>query len=280
MEKDIYEKIVSLRLKGIPFVLATVLARKGATPRKDASKMLIDAAGILFGSIGGGTAEAEVVRAAKKILRSGDPEILTIDLTGNDSEENEFVCAKQIEVYMEPILPAPTLYIFGTGNVGKALSNIAAFAGFRIVVVDDRDKYATVERFPQANDFIIDSWENILNGIELNNDSYLFIATREHHIDELCLRFALKSSVRYIGMLGNLRKIRLLKEYLGAEGVGASQLARVSVPVGLDLGAESSEEIAISIAAELIAARKNRDVALIKNAVHTAGESRPVQSDN
>ena len=138
-------------------------------------------------------------------------------------------------------------------------------------------KYATVERFPRADEFYIDGWDNIIHKMEIYNDSYIFISTRDHNIDELCFRLALKSSARYIGILGNLKKIELLEAYLEAEGIGLSQLANVSVPVGLDLGAESPEEIAISIAAEMIAARKNREVAAIKKAVHTAGSCSPDQ---
>jgi xanthine dehydrogenase accessory factor len=275
MMEDIYEKIVSLRSQGIRFVLATVIAREGMTPPRGAAKMLIDETGGFFGTIGGGIVEAEVVREAKKIIHSGSSKILAIDLTRNDPEENIFVCGGHMEVYLEPMTPNPTLYIFGTGNVGKALADVAAFAGFRIVVVDDRGKYANAERFPRADDFYVDSYENTLKKLKMNNDSYIFISTREHHIDELCLKFAMESSARYIGMLGNRKKVKLLEEYLEGEGMGLSQLRRVSVPIGFDIGAETPEEIAISIAAELVAARKNRDVVLLKNAVHTAGLDHP-----
>ena len=278
MEEDIYEKIVSLRSKGVRFAVATVIARRGATPKKNLAKMLIDEDGALFGSIGGGAPEAEAVREARETIRSGEPGLVTFDLKSKDPEENAFVCGGNMEIYLEPVVPDPMLYIFGTGNVGKALSDIAAYAGFRVVVVDDRDTYATRERFPRAEAFYIDSWENNLGKIEMNKDSYIFISTRDHHVDELCLQSALNSSARYIGVLGNLNKIRLLEEYFEAEGGGASRLSGVSVPVGLDIGAETPEEIAISIVAELIVARKNRNVALIKNAVHNAGSGRSDQN--
>ena len=112
--------------------------------------MLIDENGDLFGTIGGGAVEAEVIREAGKIIRSGDPRILSLDLTGNDPEENEFVCAGHMEVYVEPIMPEPTLYIFGTGNVGKALADVAAFAGFRVVIVDDREKICHCRTIPKS----------------------------------------------------------------------------------------------------------------------------------
>lgn len=273
MIEDIYDKIVTLRSNGIRFALATVIADKGMTPQKDTAKMLIGETATLFGTIGGGAVEAEVIREAREVILSGTPKRLVFDLSRDDPEKNVFVCGGLMEVYVEPVTPSPTLYIFGTGNAGRALAEIAAIAGFRIVVVDDREKYATTERFPQADKFFIDSYDNILNTLEMNNDSYIFISTRDHHIDEICLKFALKSPARYIGMLGNRKKVKLLEGFLDAEGVDRSQLRLVSVPVGFDIGAETPEEIAISITAELIAARKNRDVALLKNAVHTASSA-------
>jgi xanthine dehydrogenase accessory factor len=271
MAEEIYERIVILRSKGIRAVLATIIARKGATPRKDAAKMLIDETGGQLGTIGGGSAEAEVIREARRIIQSGSTKLLNFDLSGMDPEENTLVCGGHMEVYLEPIVPDPTLYIFGAGHVGKALANIARFAGFRIIVVDDRENYANIERFPQADDFFVDSWENLFGKIVLNETSYLFISTREHHFDALCMRFALQSNARYIGMLGSRKKIRLLKEYLDTEGMDSAAFGRVSVPAGFDIGAEAPEEIAVSIVAELIAARKNRDLFSMRDAVRHAG---------
>ena len=270
MSEDIYEKIAILRSKGIRAVLATIIARKGATPRKDAAKMLIDETGGQLGTIGGGFAEAEVVREAGKVLLSGCPKLLGFELTGDDPEENVLVCGGHMEVYLEPITSDPTLYIFGAGHAGKALSRIARFAGFRIVVVDDREKFANKERFPDADDFYIDSWDNLLDKVEISDNSYIFISTRDHRYDERCLLFFLHSPARYIGMLGSRKKIRLLKEFLAKEGIDPNEFLKVSIPGGLDIGAETPEEIAVSIVSELIAARKNRDIVSIKNAVHNA----------
>ena len=270
MSEDIYEKIVALRSRGVSATLATIIARKGATPRRDAAKMLIDETGNQYGTIGGGFAEAEVVREAGKVLSSGCPKILSFDLTGEDPEENVLVCGGHMEVYLEPITTDPTLYIFGAGHVGKALSHIAQYAGFRIVVVDDRKTFACKERFPGADDLIIDSWDNLLKSMEIRENSYIFISTRDHRYDERCLHFALDSSAKYVGMLGSLKKIRLLKEFLEKEGIDPKEFLKVSIPAGFDVGAETPEEIAVSIVVELIAARKNRDVITVKNAVHDA----------
>ncbi len=271
MAEDIFENIVSLRSRGIRAVLATIIARNGATPRKPAAKMLIDETGGRIGTIGGGSAEAQVILEVPDIIRSGNPKILKFDLSGKSPEENALFCGGVMEVYLEPIIPDATLYIFGAGHVGKALSVLARSLGFTIAVVDDREDYANIERFPQAKAFYVDKWEKVLERIEVNDNSYLFISTREHHYDEFCLEFALKSSAKYIGMLGSQKKIGLLKKFLGTQGIDLAEFQRVSVPVGFDIGAETPEEIAVSIAAELVAVRKNRNIVLLKNALHKAG---------
>jgi xanthine dehydrogenase accessory factor len=267
---DIYERIVSLRSRGIRAVLATIIARNGATPRKPAAKMLIDETGGLVGTIGGGSVESRVIEEAPEIIRSGNPKILSFNLSGKSPEENALVCGGIMEVYLEPIIPETILYIFGAGHVGKALAEIARFAGFTVAVVDDREDHANIRRIPQAHAFYVDEWEKVLSRIKITDNSYIFISTREHHLDELCLRFALQSSAKYIGMLGSRKKIRLLEEYIEKQGIAPAEFQRVSVPVGFDIGAETPEEIAVSIAAELVAARKNRDFVSIKNAVHDA----------
>ena len=270
MAEDIYERIIALKSSGIRAVLATIIARNGATPRKPAAKMLIDEKGGQTGTIGGGSVELKVIEETPAIIRSGNPRIFRFDLSGKSPEENALCCGGVMEVYLEPILPETTLFIFGAGHVGKALAEIARFAGFKIAVVDDRESHANIERFPQASVFHVDKWDNVLSGIAVNDSSYIFISTREHHFDEMCLRFALQSSAKYIGMLGSRKKIRLLKEYIEKQGIDPAEFQRVSVPVGFDIGAETPEEIAVSIMAELVAVRKNRDVASMKNAVHNA----------
>ncbi len=249
--------------------LATIIARKGATPRRDTAKMLVDEKGIRYGSIGGGSVEDTVFLEALKIIRSGSSRIFSFDLTGMDVDENGLVCGGHMEVYVEPIVPDPILYILGAGNICKALSEIARFAGFRVAVADDRAQYVNAERFPHADSFYSgSSWKDILSKIDLNDNSYVFISTREHDFDALCMLFALQSQTRYVGMLGSRNKIELLRKFLADQKMEPSVLLnRVAIPVGFDLGAETPEEIAVSITAELIAARKNRNVSSMRDAV-------------
>jgi len=247
--------------------LATIIARKGSTPRKDAAKMLIYGDGRQMGSIGGGCTEAEVCREAMMVMRSEKPKLLSFDFTEEDAEESALLCGGIMEVYVEPILPDPTLFIFGAGHVGQAVAPIAKTLGFKIAVVDDRIKYANSERFPQADDFYVNSWEEVFSGLPVSDSSYLLIATRGHKYDLSCLRYAVQTPARYIGLLGSRRKTKLLYEALEQEGIDRACFKRVFAPVGLEIGSETPEEIAVSIAAELVAVRKNLDVQPLKDSL-------------
>jgi xanthine dehydrogenase accessory factor len=271
MSKDLYEEIVELRSKGSHAALATVIAHKGTTPRKDSAKMLVYGDGRQLGTIGGGSMEAEVCREARQIMETGRPRLLAFNLTDIDPEESALVCGGSMEVYVEPILPDPILFIFGAGHVSKAVADVAKSIGFKIAIIDDRAKYANPERFPGADSIYVDSWEETVKKLPVNNSSCLFIATRGHQFDLICLRFAVQSPAKYIGMLGSRKKAKNLFDLLEKEGIDPSKFGRVSVPTGIDIGSETPEEIAVSIAAELIAVRKNRDIRLMKDALHRAG---------
>ncbi len=273
MVRDLYEELAELRSKGLRAALATIIVSKGATPRKDSSKMLVYEDGRRSGTIGGGFTEAEVCREALLTLKTGKPKLLSYDLTGIDHEESALVCGGSMQVYVEPVLPDPTLFIFGAGFVSKAVAEAAKPVGFRIAIIDDHIEYANPEKFPMADDFYVNGWEEVFEKLPVNNSSYLFIATRGHKLDLLCLRFALQSPARYIGMLGSLNKNQSLFELLKKEGMDPAKFKRVCVPVGIDIGAETAEEIAASMAAELIAVRKNLDIRSIRDALHSIRNS-------
>ncbi len=256
MPEDIYQEIVQLRRQGRRAALATIVSRKGSTPRKDAAKMLVYEDGRHAGTIGGGCAEAEVCREALASMRSGKPLLLKFDLTGDDAEDGGLICGGTMEVYVEPILPDPTLIIFGAGHVGRSVAEIVQTLGFRIVIVDDRIKYANRERFPRADDLIVNTWDHVFTQLTVTDSSYLLIVTRGHDYDLTCLRFALKTPAKYIGLMGSRRKINLFYETLEKEGFDPALFRRVHAPVGIEIGSETPEEIAVSIAAQLIQVRK------------------------
>jgi xanthine dehydrogenase accessory factor len=256
MTEDIFEEIVRLRRAGERAALATVVARKGSTPRKDAAKMLVCEDGRRMGTIGGGCIEAEVCRESLAVIRSGTPQLLGFDLSGDDAEDRGMTCGGSMEVYVEPVLPDPILVIFGAGHVGRCVAEVADRIGFRIIIVDDRIKYANRERFPQAHAVLVDAWEEAFRQLHVLDSYYLLIVTRGHQFDLACLRYALGTPARYIGLLGSRRKVSLFFDTLKKEGLDPGQFARVHSPVGLQIGSETPEEIAVSIAAQLIAVRK------------------------
>jgi len=258
MSENIYEEIVQLRREGLRGALATIVARKGSTPRKDAAKMLIYEDGRRTGTIGGGCTEAEVCREALTVMRTDRPQLLKFDLSGDDAEDGGLICGGTMEVYVEPILPDPTLVIFGAGHVGRSVAEIVKNLGFRTVVADDRIKYASRERFPSAETLLVDSWDEIFRKLKVAPSSYLLIVTRGHDYDLACLRFALQSPAAYIGLMGSRRKVKLFFEALAKEGFREDEFARVHSPVGIEIGSETPDEIAVSIAAELIAVRRKR----------------------
>jgi xanthine dehydrogenase accessory factor len=276
MIPDLYEEIVELRRRGERAALATIVSRRGSTPRRDAAKMLVYEDGRQLGSIGGGCIEAEVITASLDSIRTGKARLLPFDLTDDDAGEGALLCGGKMEVYVEPILPDPDLYIFGAGHVGQCVTAVARSVGFRVSIVDDRVKYANRERFPDVRELYVGPWHEVFMTIPVNRDSYLLIATRGHQQDLACLRYALGTDAKYIGLLGSTRKIRLMFEALESEGADPKQFERVYAPVGIEIGSETPEEIALSVAAELVAVRKNLDVRPLKRSYRQLRGSTPV----
>jgi xanthine dehydrogenase accessory factor len=268
MTFNIYEEIVELRRRGTRAALATIVVRKGSTPRKDSAKMLVYEDGRQMGTIGGGCTEAEVCKEALLVMRSEKPKLLRFDLTDEDADASALLCGGTMEVYVEPILPDPTLIVFGAGHVGQAVAEITRMIGFKVSVADDRIKYANADRFPHADALYVDTWDEIFKKLPVDTFTFLLIATRGHQYDLACLRFALQSPAQYIGLMGSRRKTKLLYEALQKEGMDKAIFQRVYSPVGLEIGSETPEEIAVSIAAELVAVRKRLDVHTLRKALH------------
>lgn len=254
--EDIYEGIVQVRKRGEMAALATIVKVKGSTPRMEGSKMLVRADGSIVGSVGGGCLEAEVWDAAMKVIAEGTPRRLTFDLTGREETPEGLICGGIMEVFVEPVLPLPTLYIFGAGHIGFALSKIAKLTGFRVVVVDDRPAYANTERFPDADEFHVEDPALMIPKLNINQASYLVIACRGHLEDQQVLAEVVKTPAVYIGMIGSKKKVKTVFSNLKAQGVTEETLSRVHAPIGVPIATETPEEIAVSIMAEMIDVRR------------------------
>jgi xanthine dehydrogenase accessory factor len=252
---DIFEEIVTLRRQGRRAALATIVHVNGSIPSFESSRMLVRDDGSIAGTVGGGCVEAEVWAAAKDVIRAERPRKLTFHLNNDAGYDTGLICGGTLEIFVEPVLPAPRLFIFGGGHVSLSLSQTAHQAGFEIVVVDDRESFANRERFPVAAE-IHASFEDAFEKIRPNSSSYLVIVTRGHKDDLRVLKWAAGTPARYIGMIGSKRKVLAVYRVLEKEGISVEKLARVHAPVGLDIGAQTPEEIAVSIVAELIAIRR------------------------
>jgi xanthine dehydrogenase accessory factor len=256
---DIYEEIVKLRRKGKRGAVATIVSARGSIPSFKTAKMLVRDDGSICGTIGGGCVEAEVWQAAREVMEQEKPRTLTFNLNQDPKYDTGLVCGGTLDIFLEPVLPAALLYIFGAGHVAASLYRTAKDAGFDVIVVDDRETYANRERFPEAQEIIAEDFDKAMAHLDLGESAYIVIVTRGHRDDMRVLRWAVGTKARYVGMIGSKRKTIAIFRELQSEGLPAKLFERVHAPIGLDIGAVTPEEIAISITAELIAVRRKSE---------------------
>jgi len=253
---DIYDEIVRLRKAGQKCALATIVQVNGSIPSYESAKLLVREDGSIVGTVGGGCVEAEVWNAAREVIETEQSKHLTFSLGQDAAYDNGLICGGQLNVFVEPITPQPRAFIFGAGHISKSLSKVAALAGFATVVIDDRETFANRERFPEADEVFPGEYEAIFPTLTVNHSSYLIIVTRGHRDDMRVLRWALGTPARYIAMIGSKRKTLSVMKELMKEGIPREEFDRLHAPMGLDIGAISPEEIAVSVVAEMIALRR------------------------
>lgn len=253
---DLYREIVRVRDEGKRAALATIVRRTGSAPRKDAAKMLILEDGSSVGSVGGGCVEAEVWEAARDVMEQGQPRLIRYELTEEDAENEGLVCGGTVEVFVEAVLPDPKLVILGAGHLGQAIAGLAHRVGFRVTVVDDRAAFASSERFPDAERIVVAPFESGLDDVPVDANTYLLIVTRGHKHDQVATEQAIRRDARYVGLVGSRRKIKIIVEALLAKGYEPARFENLYAPIGIAIGSETPEEIAVSVVAELIALRK------------------------
>ena len=259
---DIYEEIVELRQQGRRCALATIVAARGSIPSFESAKMLVRDDGTIVGTIGGGCVEAEVWQAAQEVMLQEKPRTLTFDLNHNPKYDSGLVCGGTLEVYVEALVPPPPLYIFGAGHVAHNLYKVARLASFSVTVIDDRESYANRERFPEAKEIYADDFEAVMAQLAPSDSAFIVIVTRGHKDDMKVLRWAVNTPARYIGMIGSRRKVISIYRELQKEGIPQQMFERVYAPVGLEIGAVTPEEIAVSVVAEMIAIRRHSQASL------------------
>lgn len=248
-DSALFAEIVRLNEVGSPSVLATVIDSQGSSPRKAGAKMLIRVDGSTLGSIGGGSVELEVIAAAQTVLRENAPRTLSVTL----NERGGHICGGAMQIYLEPNALDPRLVIVGAGHIGSALAALAAFTGFHVTVIDERSDYACGQRLPAADAIVCAPPGEALAGVHIGPATAIVIATPGYVQDFVAVRAALKTRAAHIGVIGSRRKRAALAATLAREGYGDEAMARVHLPVGLSIGAQTPREIALSIVAQLIA---------------------------
>jgi xanthine dehydrogenase accessory factor len=272
---DVFEELVRLRNLGRKCALATIVEARGSIPSYESAKLLVRDDGSMTGTIGGGCVEAEVWNAAREVIETEKPKRLAFNLGQDAAYDNGLICGGQIEIFVEPVLPLPRAFIFGAGHISKSLSKVANLAGFATVIVDDRESFASRERFPEAEAVHAGEYEQVIPTLSINETSYIIIVTRGHRDDMRVLKLAIATPARYIAMIGSKRKVLNVVRELGKEGIPREAFARLHAPMGLDIGAISPEEIAVSVAAEMIAVRRNAASNWRSLALTLFGESSP-----
>lgn len=259
--------------QGEDFVIAKVVETSGSTPRKKGAVLMMKKDGTTIGTVGGGLLEAETEKLCRKtfetkekshiydfILDEKQKGALDMGCGGDASVQIDYIDASNPGDFVKEFKLASTAYIFGGGHVAYALEPVLRHVDFRTVVIDDREEYANPERYPYAERTLaVDNFDNAFDDIETDEDSYIIIVTRGHRGDLQVLRQALKAPHAYLGMIGSRRKNRLLYDTLLEEGFKEEDFAEIHSPIGLSIGSETPEEIAISIVAEIIQVRAEKN---------------------
>jgi xanthine dehydrogenase accessory factor len=240
-----------------PAAMATVVKTRGASPREAGAKMLVYPNGSIVGTIGGGEMEMRVIASAKQAIADGKPCYLDMTLS-NEQRGDPMICGGEMEIFVEPIGITETLIIVGAGHVGAAVAQLGKNLGFRIIVLDDRPEFVTVENFPIADERITGNLKSEIEKLEITPQTYIVLVTRLHTMDETLLGAIVDKPTAYIGMLGSKRRVLTVKESLKQKGVSETALDRVHAPIGLDIHAETPQEIAVSILAEIIQVKRQK----------------------
>ena len=265
---DIFTEAARLIAEGRRGALATIIGVTGSTPGKESAKLLVRDDGSTVGTVGGGCTENDIWRLAMEVLATERAVRTSFRLTAATAAETGLLCGGEFEVYIEPI-GNPSVTIFGAGHIAQRLVPILATLEYRTTVIDDRESFAHAERFPLASEVCVRNFENCLEGVSTGPNSCLIVVTRGHQHDETVLAQAVATQAGYVGLIGSLGKIGAIYKNLEKRGVPRARLEEVHAPIGLPLGSKSPEEIAVAIAAELIAHRRGRRLDRVDDSVTT-----------
>jgi xanthine dehydrogenase accessory factor len=248
---SILSTAAQLEKSGQPAALCTIVRERGSVPRHVGSKMIVYADGTITGTIGGGEMESRAIAAARASIQSGEPQVVQYSLV-NPQAGDPGVCGGEVEIFVEPLKPPPTLLVIGGGHVGKALVQLGHWLGFRVALSDDRPEFCNSTWAPGADDYLVMSIRDLAETFNFHSQTYIAMATRGVSVDVEGLPYLLDRPQAYLGLIGSRRRWLTASQKLEANGVAPDRLAAVHAPIGLELNAETPEEIAVSIMAEII----------------------------
>jgi xanthine dehydrogenase accessory factor len=250
----ILQELAGAEANAEPVALCTLIKSSGSTPRHEGSKMLVYPDGRIQGTIGGGEVESRVIHEALTALVDGKSRRLSYNMV-DPQKGDPGVCGGQVEVFVEPVLPRPEFVIIGAGHVGKKLAHLAHWLGFRVAISDDRPEFCTKEANPDADRFYVGPIAELPKHLKITPQTYLVLTTRGMVVDVAGLPVLLDYEAAYLGIIGSRRRWSMTRKALMDAGIPEAKLARIHSPVGLELNAETPEEIAVSIMAEIIMLR-------------------------
>jgi len=258
VNQEVFSAVTDALDRGEAAALVTIVSTTGSTPQRVGAKMLVFADGRIVGTIGGGCYENDAFWKARDAITNRKPQLVHYELDDDFAQETGLVCGGQMDVYIEPIEPSPELYVIGAGHVGFHLARLATEVGFRVHVVDDREKFANRDRFPNAVEIVVEDIPAWIARASLAAHAYAVIVTRGHTNDLEALRALAPRELRYLGLIGSRAKVARIYEQLAEDTLPAQMLKHVHAPIGLDIGAVTPQEIAVSILAELIAVKHGK----------------------
>lgn len=258
MNQEVFAAVNDALERGEPAALVTIVSTTGSTPQRVGAKMLVFGDGRMVGTIGGGCYENDAFGKAREAIQHRRPQLVHYELDDDFAQETGLICGGQMSVYIEPIEPSPELYVIGAGHVGYSLATMAHEVGFRVHVVDDREKFANRERFPHAAEVVTEDIPAWLARTAIPAHAYVVVVTRGHNNDLDAMRALVARDLRYLGLIGSRAKVARIYTQMKEEGLDVAAMKQVHAPIGLDIGAVTPQEIGVSILAELIAVKHGK----------------------
>jgi xanthine dehydrogenase accessory factor len=229
---------------------AVIIEREGSTPRSVGTSMIIKESGEIAGTVGGGKVEYNTILEAKNVIRTGKDKVIDVNLTSGSSEQEKR--SGRVKVFIKLYKPENNLIIVGAGHVGYCLYKIAVETGFTVSIFDNRKELLTKEKYPKAEELILGDIVNNIKNYNLQENSYIVIASSSHKTDENTLKEVINCKTAYLGMLGSNKKVKKIMDNLLSQGIDKESMKKVYAPIGIGIGGETPEEVAVSILSEIV----------------------------